>query len=159
MVAAAFRKAGVSLQQIRHALRVLEEQIGLEHALASRSLFTDGAHILFDYAEKEGLEELAVVITGQRVFSEVVREYLRRITYAEDDYASRLILPVTSKFLIEVDPLRNFGRPRFIRGGAPLAVVLDRFKAGESLGEVAADFGLEQTEIEDVIRAALPEAA
>lgn len=159
MVAAAFRKAGVSLQQIRRALIILEEQIGLEHALASRNLFTDGAHILYDYAQREGNDELAVVVTGQRVFSGVVRDYLKRITYATDDYASRLVLPVTSKFVIEVDPLRNFGRPRFIHGGAPVAVVLDRFKAGESMGGVAADFGLEQTDIEDVIRAALPEAA
>lgn len=159
MVAAAFRKAGVSLQQIRRALRILEDQIGLEHALASRHLFTDGGRILYDFAGREGYEELAVVVTGQRVFTEVVKDYLKRISYAKDDYAKRLVLPVTSRLLVEVDPLRNFGRPRFIRGGAPVAAVLDRFKAGESLGDVAADFGLKQADIEDVLRAALPEAA
>lgn len=158
-MAAAFRKAGVSLQQIRRAITILEEQIGLEYALASRNLYMDGGRILYDYAEKERLDELAVVVTGQRVFSEVIRDYLKRITYAPDHYAERLVLPVTSKLLIEVDPLRNFGRPRFISGGAPVSAVLDRFKAGESLGEVAADFGLKQVEIEDVLRAALPEAA
>lgn len=159
MVAAAFRKAGVPLQQLRRALRILEDQIGLEHALASRRLSTDGGRILYDYTQKEGYEELAVVVTGQRVFADVVRDYLTRISYAPDDYAHRLVLPVTSKPLIEVDPQRNFGRPRFIHGGAPVAAVLDRFRAGESLSDVAKDFGVSQADIEDVLRAALPEAA
>src|SRR5581483_6017008 len=44
----AFRKAGVSLQHIRKAVAVLEQEIGLEHALASRRLFTDGASVLYD---------------------------------------------------------------------------------------------------------------
>ncbi|MDP2623605.1 MAG: DUF433 domain-containing protein [Actinomycetota bacterium] len=159
MVAAAFRRAGVSLQHIRTALRILEDEIGLEHALASRRLYTDGGRILFDYAKKTDDDELAVVVTGQRVFTDVVKDYLARIRYAQDDYASRLILPVTVRPLIEVDPKRNFGRPRFINSGAPVAAVLNRFKAGESLVSIAADFDLDSSDIEDVLRAALPDAA
>lgn len=45
-VAAAFRRAGVSLQHLKHALAVLEQQIGIKYALASRFLYTDGAHSL-----------------------------------------------------------------------------------------------------------------
>jgi uncharacterized protein (DUF433 family) len=41
----------------------------------------------------------------------------------------------------------------------PVDAVLDRFKAGESLASVAADFDLDPADIEDVLRAALPEAA
>ena len=39
----AFRRAGVSLQHIRKAVAVLEREIGIDHALASRRLYTDGA--------------------------------------------------------------------------------------------------------------------
>lgn len=158
-IAAAFRRAGVSLQQIRRALHVLQQQIGLDHALASRHLFTDGAHILFDYARATDNEELAVVVTGQRVFADIVSEYLTRIHYAQDEYADRLTLPITVRPLIEVDPTRNFGKPRFIHTGAPVASVLDRFKAGESLASVAADFDLDPADVEDLLRAAIPEAA
>src|SRR3954470_24567003 len=42
-VLSAFRKAGVPLQRIRSAVDVLSSEIGLEHALASRQLYTDGA--------------------------------------------------------------------------------------------------------------------
>src|ERR1700680_773651 len=40
MVGAAFRRSGVSMQHIRRALGVLREQVGVEHVLASRALYT-----------------------------------------------------------------------------------------------------------------------
>jgi hypothetical protein len=92
-VLSAFRRAGVPLQRIRPAVQALESTIGIEHALASRSLYTDGAEVLYDFAEREAddlLElQLVVVRTGQHQFSEVVRDYLQRITYGEDGWASR----------------------------------------------------------------------
>jgi hypothetical protein len=47
---AAFRHAGVPMQRIRPAIDVLARELGLEHALASRRLYTDGAEVLYDYA-------------------------------------------------------------------------------------------------------------
>src|SRR3954454_13398658 len=41
-VLSAFRKAGVPLQRIRPAVERLAGAIGLEHALASNRLYTDG---------------------------------------------------------------------------------------------------------------------
>jgi hypothetical protein len=58
------------------------------------ALYTDGAEILYDYAETIGdspevrsARELAVVRHGQRVFAEVLQDYLHRIVYAPDGYA------------------------------------------------------------------------
>lgn len=85
-VLSAFRRAGVPLQRIRPAVEVLSSTIGIEHALASARLYTDGAEVLYDYAadrDEEGLLELVVVRTGQHQFSEIVTrlseaDYLRR---------------------------------------------------------------------------------
>lgn len=160
MVAAAFRRAGVSMQHIRRSLEVLRDEIGVEHALASRALYTDGASILFDYASSdEDKEVLTVVLSGQRVFQDVIRGYLQRITYADDQFAERLVLPLTERPIVECDPLRGFGRPLFIDSGAPMDDVLDRFRAGEPLQGVARDFDLRPEDVEDVIRASLPHAA
>jgi uncharacterized protein (DUF433 family) len=160
MVAAAFRRAGVSMQHMRQALAVLEKEIGVQHALASQKLFTDGASILFDYASAEGDEEiLTVVVTGQRVFHDVIRDYLERITYGVDDWAERMVLPITERPVVECDPKRGFGQPLFIVGGAPMDDVLDRFRAGEPFTDVAKDFDLRPEDVEDVIRASLPQAA
>ncbi len=43
LVLAAIRRAGVPLQRIRPALARLGEEFGLEHVLASKYLYTDGA--------------------------------------------------------------------------------------------------------------------
>jgi uncharacterized protein (DUF433 family) len=160
VVAAAFRRAGVSMQHMRRALSVLENEIGIEHALASRKLYTDGASILYDYAKAENDDEvLTLVVSGQRVFHDVIRGYLERIAYADDDWAERLALPITERSVIECDPSRGFGRPLFIVGGAPMDDVLDRFRAGEPLKDVAKDFDLRPEDVEDVILASLPHAA
>jgi uncharacterized protein (DUF433 family) len=70
-----------------------------------------------------------------------------------------LVLPITEGTVIECDPTRGFGRPLFIVGGAPMDDVLDRFRAGEPLKDVAKDFDLRPEDVEDVIRASLPHAA
>ncbi len=160
MVAAAFRRTGVSMQHIRKSLAAIESTIGLEHALASRRLYTDGAAIVYDYARQEDDDEvMAVVLSGQRVFSPIVSDYLRRITYATDQFATRLVLPITKEPLIVADPRRAHGRPLFLRGGAPMDDVIDRFRAGESLRSVARDFDLKPQDVEEVIRVSLPAAA
>lgn len=55
------------------------EQVGPGHSLASEHLYTDGAEILDDYAEREGdtpaansARQLLVVRKEQDVFNEVV---------------------------------------------------------------------------------------
>jgi uncharacterized protein (DUF433 family) len=157
MVLAAFQKAGLPMQRIRPAVAVLREQIGLEHALASQSLYTDGARILYDFAEHYDLDELSdlvVVTSGQRVFTDVVRDYLTRITYSESDQlASKIILPITEQPILEVDPERGFGQPRFVQGGAPLAALAGRVRAGETLGGVAEDFGVDIEELRAALQA------
>jgi hypothetical protein len=46
-VLAAVRRAGVPLQRIRPALDRLRNELGIEHVLASRKLYTDGAEVLY----------------------------------------------------------------------------------------------------------------
>jgi uncharacterized protein (DUF433 family) len=161
MVLAAFRRAGVSLQHIRRAIAVLEREIGVEHALASRKLFTDGAVILYDYASKEDeeLEGLTEVVSRQQVFSQTVAEYLRRIEYASDGWASTLISPATTRPVVVADPTRSFGQPIFIRGAVRVEDVIDRWYAGDPLIDVAEDFGVPLEDVEDALRVSLPVAA
>lgn len=156
---AAFRQARVPLQRIRPAIDALHRELGLEYALASQRLFTDGAEILYDYAqhadntpEGESARELVVVRNNQRVFAEVVDRYLRRVDFAADGYAQLIRLPQYSVAEVTVDPDHAFGRPRFTRGGAGLEDVIDLFRAGESVDVVAAEFGLSRVEVEDALR-------
>jgi uncharacterized protein (DUF433 family) len=163
---AAFRHAGVPMQRIRPAVDALSRELGLEYALASRRLYTDGAEVLYDYArhagdtpEGESARELVVVRNNQRVFAEVVDLYLQRIDFAADGYAQLIRLPQYRLADVTVDPDHSFGRPRFAVGGAAVDDVIDLFRAGEPVDVVAEEFGLSRHEVEDAIRVATRPAA
>jgi uncharacterized protein (DUF433 family) len=161
-VLSAFRKAGVPIQRIRPAIEALTSTIGVEHALASQKLYTDGAEVLFDYATKrreDELLELTVVRTGQRQFTEVVRDYLKRIKYGNDGWAEQVRLPIYEHVDVVVDPQRAFGLPNVVHGGARVEDLVDRFQAGDSIADIANDFGVATDEVEDVIRVATRAAA
>ncbi|HVW88833.1 MAG TPA: DUF433 domain-containing protein [Gaiellaceae bacterium] len=156
----AFRRAGVSLQHIRKAVAVLEKEVGIRHALASQQLFTDGASVLYDYAEHEGDAELLThVVTQQRVLADVVRDYLGLVTYGNDGWPEKLLSPTTSRPVVAVDPERGFGQPIFLRGGVRVEDVLDRIRGDEPLSDVAEDMGVPFEDIEAVLSAELRRAA
>ncbi len=166
LVLAAVRRSGLPMQRIRPALVQLQKEIGVAHALASRKLFTDGAELLFDYGEREhdtiegrSAQDLVVIRNGQRVFVDVISEYLQRIQYGADGYPELIRVPTYRHAHVVVDPTRAFGAPIFERGGARIDDVLERFWAGESIDELAEEFGVPVDELEDVLRVASRRAA
>jgi uncharacterized protein (DUF433 family) len=163
---AAFRHAGVPMQRIRPAIDALAQELGVDHALASRRLYTDGAEVLYDYARHAGdtpagesARELVVVRNNQRVFIEVVDQYLQRVDFAADGYAQLIRLPQYRGSDVTVDPDHAFGRPRFAHGGVAVDSVIDLFRTGEPVDVVAEEFGLSRYEVEDAIRVATRAAA
>ena len=155
LVLAAFRRAGVSLQQIRLAAAVLEREIGFEHALASKSLYTDGAVILYDFAEHGDtrLSGLTEVVSRQQVFAPVVEDYLKRIEYGHDGWASMVASPVTRRPVVVADPKRAFGSPIFLHGAAPVESVVSRIRAGDPPASVAKDFGVPLRDVDEYLGA------
>jgi uncharacterized protein (DUF433 family) len=158
-VLAAFREAGVPLQRFRPPLSRLQAELGLSHVLASKLLYTDGAEVLYDYAEHGGdtpaarsARELVVVRNDQRVFAEVIDSYLRRVEFDEDGWARLIHLRQYRTADVVVDPDRSFGVPIFARGAARVEVVLGRFKAGESLQSLTEEFGVPPAELIDTLR-------
>ncbi|MCB0991034.1 MAG: hypothetical protein R2770_09705 [Acidimicrobiales bacterium] len=157
-VVQAFRQTGLPMQRIRGALEVLSSQGELEHALASRQLYSDGADVLYDYAKSaddKQLGLLTIVSSGQRVFHDVISQYLERITF-EDTWASELILPVTERRLLRVVPEVESGGPVFVHGGAPLSAVRSRLVAGEPVGSIARDYDVPVDEIQEAVDAIWP---
>ncbi len=155
-VLSALRKAGVPMQRIRPAVQKLSAEVGLGHALASQRVYTDGAEVIFDYAKSADDEALLTVVrTGQQHFADVIREYLKRISYGDDGWAQRVRLPAYALAEVIVDPEQAFGQPIVVHGGARVEDLVDRFQAGDGFAEIASDFGVSATEVEDVIRVAL----
>jgi uncharacterized protein (DUF433 family) len=152
----AFTKAGVPVARIRPALEQLRTQIGIEHALASDRLVTDGAEILWDLRMKDASFEdnrLVVVRNGQATFGEIVREHLKHVHY-RDGFIGQLRIPRAFGADFTIDPHINFGQPTLSEYGVRVDDVLDRIQAGETIEGVAGDYDIPMATVENLVLAA-----
>ena len=100
---------------------------------------------------------------GQVAVAELMRAYLLRIKRDEHGAPIKLY-PVMRRIVrsledapapVEMDPQIAFGRPVLAGRAVPTAVLADRFKAGDSLSALAADYDTSTEKIEEAIRCEL----
>src|SRR6266704_3678938 len=103
---------------------------------------------------EDDIGSLVVLRPGQRGFHPIVANYLKRISHDDEGWARRLVLPMTKRDIIAVDPWRGFGQPLFVHGGAPLDNVVARIRAGEPLADVAADFEVPEEDLREALAVA-----
>ena len=156
VLAAIRRQHGVTLGRVRKAIRFLRERLHSRHPLAERVFQTDGLDLFIEHA---GLL-IAVSRQGQLEMRELLQAHLRRIEWDPSGTASRLFLFTRKGDLaqpkrIVVDPHVSFGRPSLAGTGIPTSVVAERYKAGESMNSLTADYGCSREEIEEAIRCEL----
>ncbi len=154
------RRHRVALHKVRRALDYLSEHLPSPHPLADQSFETDGLTL---FVQKYG-QLIDVGDSGQIAIRELLQAHLKRIERDDAGVAARLY-PFTrehtadSPRIVVIDPFVAFGRA-VIRGtGIPTAVVAERYKRGESINELAEDYGRSHAEIEEAIRCEFPEAA
>jgi uncharacterized protein (DUF433 family) len=93
----------------------------------------------------------------------VVEAALQRIERDTNDIPIKLY-PFTraqidnSPTLIVIDPTLSGGRPVIAGTGLATEVIAERYKAGESIEDLARDYGRSYTEIEEAIRCELQAA-
>ena len=159
-IIAAFTKAGLPMQRIRPAVLWLQEQFGLDQALASERLKTDGAGVLWDFgqqshdpADQDTVEGLVVVRSGHQIFRSVVRNDLARVTY-ENGWIRTFGLPQYKDVGVIVDPWVNGGQPTVADRGIRVVDIVNRLKAREPVKHVAHDYDLTMREVEAIHKAA-----
>ncbi|MDR5701163.1 DUF433 domain-containing protein [Agromyces aerolatus] len=149
----AFRKAGLPMQRIRPAVEVLKSELGIEYALASNRLLTDGAEIL--YRTEDPLDRRLIVVRNHHaVFTEVVEDYLRHIDFGPLGYADQVHLPQYPGLDVSVRPNINGGQPTLTGSGVPVDAVLGRVRAGEPPTDVAVDYNLSHEDVLNLNRLA-----
>jgi uncharacterized protein (DUF433 family) len=154
------RQHEFSLQKLRKALRFVGDKFGSDHPLAQHEFATDGYNLFIQEYERL----ISVSEGGQLYLRPVMETYLRRLDWAPGVGAIRLY-PFTHKRSLEeppkyvvIDPLISFGRPVLAGTGVPTAEIADRYEAGESIEEIASDFGRSPPEIHEALRCELRRA-
>lgn len=151
MLAAIRRVHKVKMSNVRIALQTLGGSRRLR-PLASRELLTDGVDL---FVQNFG-ELVNLSMPNQQVMAKVMSAYLKRIDW-EDSEPSALFPFSTANALdsrksVMIDPRISFGRLVIAGTGIPTEIVAERFRAGESIDELAKDYRRDRLEIEDVLR-------
>jgi len=150
------RKHNLPLQQLRQAINYLERHFTSQHPLIEHNFQTDGVDLFIDHVGTL----LNVTKEGQFAMKGILQTFLNRIEYDEKGLASKLYPFTTAQKtdesrIIVLDPYISFGRPVIAGTGITTAVVAERYKAGESIADLAKDYGRTSVEIEDAIRCEL----
>jgi uncharacterized protein (DUF433 family) len=130
------RKHQVSLAKVRAALDYLKKRFPSRHPLADREFETDGSDI---FLQRYG-QLINLSADGQLAMRELLQTYLHRIEAVK---------------VVVVDPRVSFGRPVLAGTGIATDVIAKRYKAGDSIAELADDYDRSQSEIEEAIRCEL----
>lgn len=151
VLAAMRRRHAVRLDKVRSAVRYVERTLETTHPLAREQFRTDGIDLFVD--------RFGALINasrgGQIEFRAALEARLERIGY-ESGLAVRLF-PVLDgahdRRSVVIDPRIGFGKLVLAGTGIPVAVVASRFRAGDSVAELAEDYALDAKLIEDALRA------
>jgi uncharacterized protein (DUF433 family) len=143
----------VPLQRVRRAIPALRDKYGSEYPLLQAQLLTDGLDI---FLRQDADEIVNLSNAEQRSIREHFDLYLKRI-----DLSARVarLYPfvrtdedANAPSQVVIRPDIGFGRPTITGTGVQTQVVAGRFRSGESMAELIAEYQLSQEQFEEVIR-------
>jgi len=153
----AIRRAhGVALWRVRKALEYLKKELASKHPLAEQEFVTDRVDL---FVEMFG-QLVNISREGQLVIKDLIKAHLKRVDRDTSGLPIRLY-PFTRERkpdepkIIVIDPQISFGRLVLAGTGIATTIIAQRYKAGESIEELAEDYGRSRSEIEEAIRCEL----
>jgi len=150
---------GVPFKNVRRGLEKLMEFDGVSpdtHPLASKKFLTDGRDLLIEHLG----QTINLTENGQTEIRETIDVFLSRVSWGTDGYANQWY-PYTrderseQPKVIVMNPRISFGRPVLVGTGIATDVVAGRFNAGESIQDLARDYGRAADLIEEAVRCEL----
>jgi uncharacterized protein (DUF433 family) len=154
-VLSAFRRTHeIELRKIRSAMKYVRARFGCGHPLIDQRFETDGARLF--------IEKLGVLVDASaqgQIVMDTIRPYFKRLEFSGDTVVR--LYPFTRRTIedspmsVFIDPRYSFGRPSLARSHVPTAVIADRYKAGDSVEDLAKDYGCEPLDIQEGLRCEL----
>ena len=144
----------VRLENVRRALRFAEDELALdERLLLNDTLSAHGGDVFIDHLG----DIVNLSKSGQIALRDVIERSLQRIERDENlvpvklypDY--RGVEDIQDEKPVVIDPRVSFGKPTVTGTGIRTGVIVNRIDAGESVDEVALDYGLSPEVVRSVI--------
>lgn len=151
-VAAAFRKAGITLKKVQEARDYLMKIMSCENPFAEYRFKTDGRDLLMNYEqiEKKGKKDKLINLNqkGQLGWKAIIEPLLSEFEY-EKELAIRWNIGKRTNSSVIIDPQVCYGAPSV--SGTPTWVVKGRWEAGESMSDIACDFHLKEKLVKEAL--------
>jgi uncharacterized protein (DUF433 family) len=158
VLAAIRRRHGVKLPKVRTALDYVKRHFHIGRPLMDQAFQTNGLDL---FVERYG-DLINVSREGQQAMREIISVYLKRIERDAKGLPIKLYpftrdtasdaAPKTDPRVVVMNPSVSFGRPVIAGTGIPVSSIYERYKAGDSVADLARDFRLETGAIEEAIR-------
>lgn len=150
----------IQLDKVRTALDFIDDEFKVSHPLARERFRTDGVDL---FIERYG-SLVNVSKSEQKELKDSFNAHLKRIEVDETGLAIK-IFPFTrsneedNPRVVVIDPRIAFGRLVIVNTGIATSVLAERYKAGDSIDDLADDYDCDSLMIEEAIRCEMPVAA
>jgi uncharacterized protein (DUF433 family) len=141
---------GVSIKAVREALSFAEREEQIDRLLLRKDLRTEAGRLFLD---KYG-ELIDLSASGQLAMRKLFEEHLKRVDWDEWQFPVRLypfVSGESDRRPISIDPKIAFGRPVVLRAGVSTGVIAERIDSGETVTDLADDYGLSVEEVEQAV--------
>lgn len=138
-------KRGIPFNNIRKALNFVQEKIPGKHPLLTHQFETSGKNLFLRYLGST----IDLTAQGQLVMRDILERYLALIPRDENGFPVR-VFPIDSKRLA-IDPLFSSGKPIVRDKGIMASVLWGRRKSGETVKQIARDYGLTDIEVREAV--------
>ncbi|MEU4242977.1 DUF433 domain-containing protein [Actinoplanes sp. NPDC026619] len=152
------RRAGLSMAHIRDSVDSLRRMTNEDFVLARNTIATDGGDLLYNAASRAAPEWVRAK-DHQGALREVAERLITFISYADDGFAQRLRLRPYGEADVIIDSRFGWGQPVLAHSKVPVEAIADLFYGGESIGDIAEEYGITTPEVEAIIRVTARRAA
>ncbi len=158
VLAAIRRRHDVKLPKVRYALDYVKREFDVKRPLIDETFQTDGLDL---FVERYG-DLINASSEGQQAMKEIISVYLKRIErdtkglpvklYPFTRETEAATSPQGDPRVVVMSPTVSFGRPVIVGTGIPVSAIYERYRAGDSVADLARDFRLETGAVEEAIR-------
>lgn len=136
---------GVPLRNVRKALEYIRETIPGKHPLLMHDFEVSGKDVFIQHLGNT----INATRHGQLAMRKILEKYLRRIIRDASGLPIK-VFPINSRRLV-IDPRFSSGKPIVKDRGITASVLWGRKQTGESVTEIAKDYGLTELEVKEAI--------